>query len=164
MDKHTLLAGYGVSQNLIAGNTGGVSHEDSLRQPSKAGNCMNWIAGHLLDARGTILGLLGGKPFLTAEEAALYKRGSGGIKPGGQAVRFERLSEGLALTAGQLAEKLQAASQAFLDENLDIPNFPIPMQTKARWAYLTLFLFHEGYHAGQLGISRRLLGKESFVK
>ena len=164
MDKHTLLTGYGLSQNLIAGNTGGVSHEESLSQPSKAGNCMNWIAGHLLDARGIILGLLGGKPFLTAEESALYKRGSAGIKPGVKAVRFERLTEGLATTAVQIAEKLQAAGQSFLDENLDLPNFPIPMQTKVRWAYLTLFLFHEGYHTGQLGISRRLLGKESFVK
>ena len=76
MDKQTLLAGYGLGQYLIAGNTGGVTHEESLVQPSRAGNCINWIAGHLLDARGIILGLLGGSPFLAAEETALYKRGS----------------------------------------------------------------------------------------
>ena len=164
MDKQTLLAGYGLGQYLIAGNTGGVTHEESLVQPSRAGNCINWIAGHLLDARGIILGLLGGSPFLAAEETALYKRGSGGIKPGGKVVQFGRLQEGLEKTAAQIAEKLQAADQAWLDERLEIPNFPITLETKARWAYLSMMMVHETYHAGQIGISRRLLGKESFVK
>ena len=52
----------------------------------------------------------------------------------------------------------------FLEEELDLPGFPIKMEKPTRGAFLTLFLFHEGYHAGQLGIVRRLLGKESVAK
>ena len=164
MDKNTLIAGYSVSQRLISGNTDGIGHEESLVQPSPAGNSMNWVAGHLLVSRGQILGLLGAGPFLSEDEKKLYQRGSAPVKPAGESVDFGRLRDGLEQTAGTITGVLAGADESFLEEELDLAGFPIKMEKPSRGAYLALFLFHEGYHAGQLGIVRRLLGKESVAK
>lgn len=163
MVKDTLLAGYGLSQRIITVNIEGVTHEESLKQPVPAGNCINWIAGHLLDSRGMILGLLGGKPFLSEEDSRLYRRGSAPVKPGGPGINFERLKEGLERTSGTILEKIQAAGSDFIEEPMEIPNFPIKLDRPSRDGYLTMFLFHEQYHCGQLGLGRRLLGKDSAI-
>ena len=164
MNKSTFLVGYSVSQQLVSGNTAGIDHEESLVQPSREGNCMNWVAGHLLVSRGQILGLLGAGPFLSEDETKLYQRGSAPVKPEGESVDLERLRQGLEQTAEAIIGVLSGADESFLEEELDLPGFPIKMEKPTRGAFLTLFLFHEGYHAGQLGIVRRLLGKESVAK
>ena len=44
--------------NVTRANVEGFSHEDSLRQPP-AGNCLNWLLGHIVATRQHTLELLG---------------------------------------------------------------------------------------------------------
>lgn len=164
MSKETLAAGFKTSQQLIGVNIDGISHEDSLKQPELAGNCLNWIAGHILDSRSTALALLGEQPFLSEEEARPYKRGSAPVKPGAPCTDFERLREGLGKTGEIIVSKLNSMDQEDMEEFLDPSLIPVKLEKPTRSAFLNLLLFHEGYHTGQLGISRRLLGLESAVK
>ena len=164
MVKDTLLARYCLSQRIITINIEGVTHAESLKQPSPAGNCLNWIAGHILATRGMILGLLGGKPFLSEQDAGDYIRGSAPVKPGGPCVEFGLLKEGLEQTSGMILEKIQEAGSDFIEEPLNVPDFPVKLEKPSRDAYLTLLLVHEEYHCGQLGLGRRLLGKDSAIK
>ena len=38
-------------------NVKGLSHEDSLVQPPAGGNCLNWVAAHIVASRGAMRGL-----------------------------------------------------------------------------------------------------------
>ena len=61
--------------SLIKLQADGLTHEDSLLQPSLQGNCLNWVIGHILVNRDRVLEVLG-EPPLVGAEGALYKRGS----------------------------------------------------------------------------------------
>ncbi|MBZ0266782.1 DinB family protein, partial [bacterium] len=52
----------------FAQNTNGITHEESLIGPASGGNCMQWVAAHLLIARNSILELLGQPPVRDREE------------------------------------------------------------------------------------------------
>ena len=107
MNSQTFVEGFLAAQGVIAAQLQGINHEESLVQPSKEGNCLNWIAGHLLATRGHALALLGEQPFLTDEEAQLYRMGSKPILPGAPHVKLERLVEGLNKTGETLIAKLR---------------------------------------------------------
>lgn len=53
---------YGQTYDVIRRQTAGLTHEDSLLQPSHGGNCLNWVVGHITIARANILALLGEQP------------------------------------------------------------------------------------------------------
>ena len=47
-----LATGFAVSGWVLLANLEGISDEESLVQPQEVGNCVNWVAGHILMARG----------------------------------------------------------------------------------------------------------------
>ena len=53
-----------VTQRVMRLNVEGISHEESLIQPQPAGNCLNWVIGHLVFAYELIFPLLGQKPVM----------------------------------------------------------------------------------------------------
>lgn len=56
-----------VTHGIFEINTDGVSHEESLYQPTESGNCLNWIAGHLVTAYNSVLPSLGEDYVLEGE-------------------------------------------------------------------------------------------------
>lgn len=155
---------FGTAQFTIEANFSGVSHEESLKAPAGGGNCMNWIAGHILSTRDIILKQLGEEPVLSEKDTVPYQRGAQAMKSEDRCISLERLQEGLKKSSEILLEKLNGLSDADLSEALDPSAFPLPVETPTRGLLLTLFLFHESYHAGQLGLCRRGLGKEGILK
>ncbi len=164
MKHEGLIAALSACQYVIAGNTEGVTHEESLRQPTPAGNCLNWIAGHILATRNTILRIVGEAPFLDELEARPYRRGSSPISAGASCTDFERLRDGLRKTSETIVGELAAMDEPAMEEVLDPGGVPAKLERPTRAALLTLLLFHESYHAGQLGTGRRLLGKEGVIR
>jgi hypothetical protein len=60
--------------------------------PEPAGNCINWVLGHLVTGRGLVLLLAGAEPCApTDEEAAGYRRGSAALRESGNAFDLARL-------------------------------------------------------------------------
>lgn len=164
MSKSTLVAGFGASQHVTMSNLGGINHEDSVSPPAEGGNCINWVAGHILASRNSILKLLGGRGFLSEEECAPYQRGSKQLQPGDDCVPMDRLLDGLQQTGNEIIQRLQGISEEELDKEFEVPNFPVKFDEPTVAAHIFLLFYHEGYHTGQLGLGRRVLGKEAAIK
>ena len=73
---------YEFSYGAIKRNLEDVTNEESLVQPPGAGNCLNWVLGHIVAARNTVLKLAGGAPMVGEDVAAHYRRGSDPLQVG----------------------------------------------------------------------------------
>ncbi|MCB1055828.1 MAG: DinB family protein [Acidobacteria bacterium] len=135
-------------------NLDGVSHADSLIQPP-AGNCINWVLGHVVASRNGLLGLVERAPVWDDALAERYLRGSEAIGGEGDGVLgFDRIVADFRSSQQPLLEGLGALSVEQLAEPAELFGRPMDRMSK-----LSFLVFHEGYHLGQLGLLRRLLGK-----
>jgi uncharacterized damage-inducible protein DinB len=154
MDPKVLMFQFGIGAFVLERNLAGVSDEESLRRPNPGGNTMNWIVGHVVRTRNQALGLLGAKPLFDDSEFEAYGAGdsnaAGTITLADLKRRFDAL--GPALTAAlerTTAEGLSAPA----------PFSPTGNPNETVGTLLASIAFHEAYHLGQTGHSRRLLGK-----
>ncbi|MHC4940826.1 MAG: DinB family protein [Planctomycetota bacterium] len=134
----------------VRANAGDLTQEESLRRVDGA-NSANWVVGHMLWARNGVLEMLGAEPVEVA--LAAYVRGGG---------------EGEMLEIGELRKLLRrsqkALEKAIDDADLDQPNpRPDPLTGETIGSAVAFAAFHDSYHAGQLGIIRRLLGKPGAI-
>jgi len=155
-DEIKTLRGY--NQFAIQKNLDGVSQSDSLHQPTPGGNCLNWVLGHIVLHRNPMLKLLGEEPVWTEEEAEPYARGSEPLVHASKAHTVDKL----------LADA--EASHARLDAALDRATDDVLARPVAEGKDTSVgtsligLQFHEAYHAGQLGILRRLAGHDAALK
>ncbi len=161
--SQTLTIQYGYTAYTFAINLKGLTDADALHQPDPGGNCLNWVAGHIVQARGATLEVLGQERTFPADKYDRYKRDSSqmtdeqdGTVPLSEIVADfgstqDALQVGLAaMTAEKLAAK--ASFSPGNDENETVGSL------------MAGLVFHEGYHIGQLGILRRMAGKEGMIK
>jgi uncharacterized damage-inducible protein DinB len=154
MSVESLQMLYGINQTALDLNVKGLNHEESLIQPPQGGNCLNWVAGHIVASRNSVLNLIGEKPIWTTEEAELYKRGSAPIKDGSRAKKFEQIVADF--TRSQ--ERVRAGLGRLTEQDL------VKKEGDQTLAQRLHFLqFHEAYHVGQLGLLRRMAGKEGAI-
>ena len=163
MDKNALIQTFRLAARVVDMNLDGISHENGLKRPLGEGNCANWIAGHILVTRDLFLTRQGVTPFLSGDEAAPYARGSGPLLAGEPCMDMDRLREGLKRTGEDFITVLTGLDEAALEAELSPNDFPVPVEVKTLSALLTLLLFHESYHAGQIGIVRRSLGLQGSI-
>ena len=155
MKAETLAALYGLDHQVLRLNLDGITHEDSLVQPHPFGNCINWIMGHLVGQRSTILTMVGEQPIWGEAEIAMYKRGAPPITDGAKALPFDRIMADL-----DRSQELLVPALARLTENqLSVADERGTLADK-----LGFLQFHEAYHAGQIGLLRRLVGKEGKIQ
>ena len=140
-------------------NAEGISHEESLRQPQPAGNCLNWVLGHIVANRHVSLAMLGVEPLWSPQEIERYRRGSSPVTGAEEAASWDQLRAAEAKTRQLLAEAMKTVSRETLDTEVENKNFGDTVG-----ANLLALQWHEGYHAGQLGVLRRLAGKEGALK
>jgi len=95
--------------------------------------------------RNTILGLLGLPPL--AEEKMKDVYGRGVVKPD--------MSKAMNL---ELLKKMYLDSQPYIMQGLE------RVKDEAVLEQLTFMGFHEAYHLGQIGLLRKMLGKEGAIK
>ena len=172
MWNETIAHGFELTQFTIVTNMEGIDHEQGLirptsmtqAQPDGGGNCLNWNAGHILATRDYFGAQIGTERFLTEAEVAFYDRGSSPIGPRSDCVALERLAEGLAKTSTDLIARVRSFNPTDLEKMLDAEVFPIPVELPSLGSLLTICLFHESYHAGQIGICRRLVTAEGGIK
>ena len=143
-------------------NTEGVTHQESLMQPQPAGNCMNFVVGHLMSVYDQALPLVGQQPVLGVEALGRYMRGSPPLRDPAEAMDFGEL-----LAAWDTAsERFDAGLASLTPEVLDRP-MPGPDSngelTETTRSLLAIILFHQTYHAGQAGVLRRIIGKPGAI-
>ncbi len=172
MWNETIAHGFELTRFTMVTNMDGIDHEQSLirptssteRRPDVGGSCLNWNAGHILATRDYFGAQIGTETFLTKDEVMFYDRGSKPIGPGSECVALERIVEGLEKTSAEMIAKILSFNSTDLEKMLDPEAFPIPVEKPSLGSFLTICLFHESYHAGQIGICRRLVTAEGGIK
>lgn len=146
---------YQLGPFVVRKNLEGITQEESLRTPEKEGNSINWVMGHIMATRNHLLPLLGKKPLWSAEEIRMYDRSAPGGVDRGNAIEIGRMVE----EYGRSQETIMAALAGMSDEDLAGKGAPKGFGGETIGEQLAAFMFHEAYHAGQIGILRRGLGK-----
>lgn len=147
---------------VFQANLEGVSDEDSFRQPRPAGNCINWVAGHVVGARAGIVRLVGGEAPFAAEEYERYRRSTSPVTGPEGAVPLSRMRADFAATKEPLASGLAGLADGVLAAPAPFSPGEDPKETVG--SLLVGLAFHEAYHTGQLGVLRRLLDRPGVIR
>jgi uncharacterized damage-inducible protein DinB len=154
VDPQILSLQFQIGSFVLDRNLADVDHEQSLCAPRPGGNTLNWIVGHVVRTRNQALALLGGTPLF--DDAEFERYGAEGFDPN-RAVRLEELRRQFDALGPAIASALAKATPAQLSEKAPFSPTANPAETVG--TLLASIAFHEAYHLGQTGLSRRLLGK-----
>lgn len=153
--QHMLAAGFKRNTHLVIRQAEDIDHMQSLQQLPFRGNCFNWVLGHLVENRNTVLGLLEMEALSIAERLQRYVFDSEPISTDGpDIINFDELREFYEIAG----ERLMIAVQKLRDEQI---NFVIEDATVGQ--RLFFYYFHETYHVGQTELLRQLTGKNDRI-
>jgi uncharacterized damage-inducible protein DinB len=160
MSLATISRIFDIHHRALAVNLDGITDDEALIEPHPGGNCINWIVGHILISRDAILGMLGQQPVFNSDRAVPYKRGAK-VEDVGKLVPLSELLEALGATQKKLMTALEKLPEAEANKPLE----PAGSDPKTALIDQLAFLqFHEGYHIGQVGLLRRIVGKEGAIQ
>jgi hypothetical protein len=147
---------------VFKGNLEGLSDADALRQPEPAGNCINWVAGHIVRSRAGIVQVTGAAPPFEPDLYLRYKRSTDPLTAADGAIPLSRMREDFAATGEPLAAGLAGLNDAMLAA--PAPYSPGGNPDETVGTLLVGLAFHEAYHTGQLGILRRVAGRPGVIR
>lgn len=148
----------GFVRNVVARCAEGVSQEESLIQPGPHGNCMNWVLGHLTRVYDDIMPLVGQKSSGVLER---YERGGAPLKSGDDAVDIGKLLQRFDEAAKRFEDGLATLTEKQLEAAAPFSPMNNPKETVG--SLLSMMMFHQSYHAGQMGLLRRVAGKNGVL-
>lgn len=157
MSIETALLQLNMCQATVKANLGGITHEESLRQPAPAGNCANWVLGHLVAVRCGLLQVFGSEPVWDEADCAPYARHASPITNAGNAKPVDEVWKAFDASQERLRKAISALTPAMLSQKSPFSPTNNPKETVS--SMLAVLGFHDAYHAGQTGILRRLIGK-----
>ena len=146
---------------VVGLNVEGFTQPESLIQPQPAGNCMNWVLGHMLCTYNHVLPMLEQRPVMKSRALERYDRGSCPVRESDEVMEISEL-----MSAWEEAVKRIDAGLANLTpEILDAPApfSPAGDPNETVRSLLSVIFFHQAYHAGQTGILRRIAGKKGAI-
>jgi uncharacterized damage-inducible protein DinB len=161
MNATTLLGLYRLSHGALRMNLATLEHDDTLVQPQPAGNCINWVVAHILAVRDQMFALVGLEPVL-GDRGLRYRRSSQPVREGEDALPFEELLQALGRSQERLEAKLASLTTEQLAASFD--GARLPGRPTNVGDMLAFFHFHESYHVGQVGLLRRVAGKEGAIR
>ena len=141
----TVIYQLGACQRVLHRNVDDISNDEANVQPQPGGNSILWILRHITGTRERVLRWTGDTSGFTAAGETLADL----------------------VAAYDRSQPLVAAALARLtDDDLDqkAPYSPSGNPKETVRTLLTSVSFHEAYHIGQLGILRRVVGKEGAIK
>jgi DinB superfamily len=150
--SQSILQDYAFHTRLIHRFVDGITHAESILQLPFDHNCMNWILGHVVTNRSHVLETVGAAHDWQEEIRALYHTDTPPIKPDDKSVQFETLIRYLDGSVELLKAALENVSDTYLEEIHT--NY---RGEKTRYAHLTGFHWHEGFHIGQLEILKSFI-------
>lgn len=126
-----------------------ITEMEALAKPGFGANSMNWILGHIVNARAEALAQLDTAFTWEVDESGLYRTGASPLIPGSERpllYLLKRLQEAQALLDGAL----QAAPDEYLRGVVETR-----FGDRPRWEHLAGLAWHETYHVGQLELLRQ---------
>lgn len=158
LSAQQLADAFASNARVIARQTAGLTHADSLLQPPVRGNCLNWVLGHIAVHRDYILEALGEEKILGEAPIARYDLGSAPILGDEEGVLpLDTLLAAIDQSQVHIAAALERATAADLAQEA-------PKSEPATVARQVCFLYwHETYHTGQTEFLRQLAGTDDQV-
>lgn len=152
----------GMVHQVVKMNLDGVTQSESLIQPQPAGNCLNWVVGHLLAIYHQALPLLGQEPVIDKNVIRRYNRGSAPMLNGAEALDISELMSAW----DECCMRVDAGLASLSDETLAMPAPMSPTNNpdETIGSLLSTVCWHQAYHTGQTGILRRIAGKAGAIK
>lgn len=157
-DAETLNQSFALTYRIIKLQTDGLSHEDSILQPPFRANCLNWILGHIIVGRQSVLRRLGQTPLWDDPKVARYVTGSEPITGHERALPLETLLGDLDRSQQQIAAALEQTTPEHLAALVESRGSERPLGQ-----VLAGLHWHETYHTGQLELLRQLAGKDDAI-
>lgn len=157
----TLATQIEFTYNVFQTNTTGIDHATSLKQPGDSGNCINWIGGHILAARQTLMLLFDQPEIWDLDARKRYGRGSDPILREGEGRNWDEIVAEFAKSQDQVRAGFAAATPEMLAAPLPPDRNPFELENAGQM--VAGLCFHEAYHVGQLGLARRLIGLDSAI-
>ena len=159
MSPTTISRMFDINYRALLANLDGISGDEALIEPHPGGNCINWIVGHIVISRDIILGMLGQQPVFHNDRAVHYKRGAK-VENVSKLTPLSELLEALDASQKKLMAALEKLTEAEANKSISPagsdPNLTLIDQ-------LAFLQFHEGYHIGQVGLLRRIVGKQGAI-
>jgi uncharacterized damage-inducible protein DinB len=149
------------TQQVLRMNVDGITQAESLIQPQPAGNCLNWIVGHLLCVYNDVLPLVGQQRVMEKEALQRYGRGTPALRDANEALP---LSEMLG-KCDEAVNRFEVGLASLTHERLDLPApfSPTKNPNETVRSLLATVAFHQAYHVGQTGVLRRIIGKTGAI-
>ena len=150
-----------IIDRVVRLNVDGITQAESLIQPRPAGNCLNWVMGHLLCTYQHVLPMLEQFPVMKASALERYDRGSHPIMNPGDARELSELMRAWDETVKRVDAGLGALPASSLSKPAPFSPTCDPNETVG--SLLSAILFHQAYHTGQMGLLRRIAGKDRAI-
>ena len=151
----------GLTDKVVQMNVAGVTQQESLVQPQPEGNCLNWVVGHLVCVYNNVMPLLGQKALPDAAKLKRYDRGSAPLREPSEAMELSALLSIWDEASKRVDVGLGGLTQEALDARAPFSPTNDPNETVR--SLISTVLFHQSYHAGQLGVLRRIAGKPGAI-
>lgn len=152
ISKEQLAKTYSANFMLIQRFTDGLEDPDSFYQPHPNINCLNWVLGHIIEARNRALEYLDVEPVWDQREREFYITGSDPVTESSQALSLAQLLAALMDTSEKIKTTLESVSEAFMENAVDTSRGKVP-----RWQQISGLGWHETYHTGQLELLRQFI-------
>jgi len=149
------------TQQVLRMNVEGITQEQSLVNPEPAGNCLNWIVGHMLCVYNDVLPLVGQQPVMSKESLKRYGRGTPPLRDAKEALPLSEMVS----ACDEAVKRFECGLGSLTPERLDRPAPFSPTQNPDETvrSLLTIVAFHQAYHVGQTGVLRRIVGKPGAI-
>lgn len=147
-----LMYQFEVCYSIITSKVENITHEESLVQPPFPGNCFNWVLGHIVSSRDSVVKRLGGEKLWDEEHNKRYNFGSEPITSGDDplVVDFAQIVADYKHQHEMLKELFGKLDPAKLDEEV--------REDVTLGKNLNFLAFHDAYHTGQTEYLRELVG------
>jgi uncharacterized damage-inducible protein DinB len=145
---------FSINEDLALRALDGLSSEELWKTPTERSNPMLWIAGHLVQTRAMLLGVLG-EPVNTGW-GNVFDRGAAALSRD-SADRYPSRDE-IVRVMRDLIPRLQSRLTSLDDASLARPATMQLPGAKTVADELAFFALHDSYHTGQLAYLRKALG------
>jgi len=133
-----------------------LSDEEMVEQPPGVPNHGTWTLGHLIFSCQGMATELGVSPWLPGDWESVFGYGSTPRSEGGSYPKKAELQTLLADAVTRLRDALRRVDASVLRSSLSADDFPTMGHL-----LLQVVVAHTAYHAGQLAVWRRAMGKGS---
>ena len=151
-----LKAQFDLNTRLYINALAGITDTEANNRNNEHANHMKWIAGHLLNTRIEAMSNMTGGTADTSY-SAIFGRGTK-LDPDATYPPIDELTAKWTAAADAISQGLTHIPDEVLGGPAPVQT-PIPDETFL--GMLAFFVSHETYHIGQLGILRKMAGKES---